>query len=254
MAIIFRFIRVRISDNYCLMDQQRAKRQKAIENQIHRLGNRITNLRALSRRLSWYRLAIFLIGGAGVFVSFFWISAKLAWWVAAIAAISFSIIACCHHRLARGIRRHQIWLEIKKSQIARMDLDWAKIPQSTLQFPLSDLSFEKDLDITGRRSLHQLIDISISREGSRRLATWLLQKSPDLSGILKRQRVIRELVPLTRFRNRLLLNFRLVSGVQLDGKKLLDWLQTAPPSKSMQRLAADFVCFCRIQPHAFFVA
>jgi len=238
VAIIFQFIPVRISGNYCLMNQQRAKRQKAIENQIHRLGNRITNLRALSRRLSWYRLAIFLIGGAGVFISFFWIDAKLAWLVAAIAAISFSIIACYHHRLARGIRRHQIWLEIKKSQIARMDLDWAKIPQSTLQFPLSDLSFEKDLDITGRRSIHQLIDISISREGSRRLATWLLQKGPDLSGILKRQRVIRELVPLTRFRSRLLLNFRLVSGAQLDGKKLLDWLQTAPPSKSMQRLAA----------------
>ena len=78
-------------------------------------------------------------------------------------------------------------MEIKKSQIARMELDWEKIPQSILQSPLSDLSFEKDLDITGRRSIHQLIDISISREGSRRLATWLLQKTPDLTGILQRQ-------------------------------------------------------------------
>ena len=220
------------------MNQNRAKRQKAIENQIHRLDNRITNLLALSRRLSWYRLINFLIGGTLVFVSFFWISANLAWLVAAIAVISFSIIAWYHHRLARGIRRYQIWLEIKKSQIARMELDWEKIPQSMLQSPLSDLSFEKDLDITGRRSIHQLIDISISREGSRRLAAWLLQKAPDLSAILRRQRVIRELVSLTRFRNRLLLNFRLVSEVQLDGKKLLDWLHSAPPAKSMNKLAA----------------
>ncbi len=218
------------------MNERRAKRQKAIENQVNRLVNRITNLQALSSRLSWYRLVIFLVGGALVFISFFWINEKIAWLVAAMAAIIFSIIACYHHRLAKGIRRHQIWLEIKKSQIARMDLDWEKIPGSMLQLPVSDLSFEKDLDITGSRSIHQLIDIAISREGSRRLAKWLLQKVPDLSDILKRQRVIQELVSLTRFRNRLLLNFRLVSGAQLDAKKLLDWLQTEPPAKSMKNL------------------
>ena len=220
------------------MNQSRAKRQEAIENQVNRLANRITKLQALNSRLSWYRLVIFLVGGALVFFSFFWINEKIAWSVAAMAAIMFSMIACYHHRLARGIRRYQIWMEIKKSQIARMNLDWEKIPGSMLQLPVSDLSFEKDLDITGSRSIHQLIDISISREGSRRLATWLLQKVPDLNEILKRQSVIRELVSLTRFRNRLVLNFRLVSGAQLEGKKLLDWLQTEPPSKSIKRLSA----------------
>ncbi len=161
-----------------MMNQRRAKRQRAIENQVNRLGNRMTKLHALSRRLSWYRLVIFLIGGALVFVSFFWISEKSAWLVAAIAAIIFSIIACYHHRLARGIRRHQIWLEIKKSQLARMALDWEKIPGSMLQWPLSDLPFEKDLDITGRRSIHQLIDISISREGVRDWQPGYCKKTP----------------------------------------------------------------------------
>ena len=220
------------------MNQRRAKRQKAIENQVNRLENRMRKLHALSRQLSWYRLAIFLIGGTLFFISFFWISEKSAWLVAATAAIIFSIIACYHHRLAKGTRRHQIWIQIKKSQLARMDLNWEKIPGSELQLPLSDLPFEKDLDITGRRSIHQLIDISISREGSRRLASWLLQKTPDLTGILQRQRVIQELVPLSRFRNRLLLNFRLVSGAQLEGNKLLDWLQTERPSRSLKNLAA----------------
>jgi hypothetical protein len=218
------------------VDQRRAKRQKAIKNQVKRLNNRLTKLHALSRRLSWYRLVIFLIGGALVFISFFWISENLAWFFAGTAFIIFSIIACYHHRLGKGIRRHQIWLEIKKSQLARMDLDWENITGSMLPNPLSDLSFEKDLDITGSRSIHQLIDISISREGSQRLATWLLQKVPDLTGILKRQKVIQELVALTRFRHRLLLNFRLVSGAQLEGDKLLKWLQTEPPSKSMKNL------------------
>jgi DNA mismatch repair ATPase MutS len=220
------------------MNQRRAKRQKAIQNQVNRLNNRLTKLHALSRRLSWYRLVIFLIGGALVFISFFWISENLAWFFTGISFISFSIIAFYHHRLEKGIRRHQIWLEIKKSQLARMDLDWENITGSMLPYPLSDLSFEKDLDITGRRSIHELIDISISREGSQRLATWLLQKVPDIAGILRRQRVVQELVPLSRFRNRLQLNFRLVSKAQLEGNKLLNWLQTEPPSRSMKNLAA----------------
>jgi len=208
-------------------------------------------MHALSRRLSWYRLVIFLIGGALVFISSFWISEKFAWFFAITAFAIFSIIAFCHHRLEKGIRRHQIWMEIKKSQIARMDLDWEKIPGSMLQLPLSDLSFEKDLDITGSRSIHQLIDISISREGSRRLATWLLQKVPDLTGILKRQKVIQELVALTRFRNRLLLNFRLVSGAQLEGKQLLDWLRTEPPSKNIKNLAAISYGFAALNTTLF---
>ena len=220
------------------LNQRRARRHRALKNQVNRLENRITKLHALSRRISWYRLLIFLIGGALVFISFFWIGKNLAWFFAGSAFAIFSIIACYHRRLATGIRRHQIWLEIKKSQLARMDLDWEKIPGSMLSVPLSDLSFEKDLDITGPRSIHQLIDITISREGSHRLASWLLQKVPDLDTILKRQKVVRELVSLTRFRNRLLLNFRLVSGAQLEGNKLLDWLQTEPPSKSIKNLAA----------------
>ncbi len=219
------------------MNQRRAKRQKAIENQVNRLGNRISKLQALSRRLSWYRLVIFIIGGTLVFISFFWISNNLAWFFAGTAFIIFSIIAYYHQRLGKGIRRHQIWMEIKNSQLARMDLDWEKIPGSKLQLPLSDLSFEKDLDITGSRSIHQLIDISISREGSQRLAAWLLQKVPDLTGILKRRKVIQELVPLSHFRNRLLLNFRQVSAAQLEGNKLLNWLQTESPSRSMKNLA-----------------
>jgi ABC-type multidrug transport system fused ATPase/permease subunit len=219
------------------ISHRKYRRQKAIKNQINRLAHRILKMNALSRRFSWCRLLIFLVGGVLVLISAFWISEKLAWLFFTAAFFTFGIIAFYHHRLGEGIRRHQIWMEIKKSQSAQMALDWKKIPGSILQLPLSDLPFEKDLDITGRQSIHQLIDISISREGSQRLANWLLQKVPDLTRILKRQRVIQELVPLSRFRNRLLLNFRLVSNAQMEGKKLLDWLQAEPASKSIKNPA-----------------
>jgi hypothetical protein len=153
-------------------------------------------------------------------------------------------VAFFHRRLEKGIRRHQIWKEIKTSQLARMNLDWKKIPESNLLLPFSDLTFEDDLDITGKRSLHQLIDISISREGSQRLASWLLQNEPDLAAIRKRQGVIKELIPLTRFRNKLLLTFHLVSNVQLDGQRLIKWLHAEFPFQKIKKLlsiSAGFV-------------
>jgi len=124
------FCHTSIMKSFICTNQRKAKRQKALESQVNRLGHRITKLHDLNRCLSWYCLLIFLIGGALVFISFFWISKNLAWFFAGTAFIIFSIIAWYHRRLEKGIRRHQIWMEIKESQIARMDLDWEKIPGS----------------------------------------------------------------------------------------------------------------------------
>jgi DNA mismatch repair ATPase MutS len=127
---------------------------------------------------------------------------------------------------------------MKISQLARMNLDWKNIPESNLHLSFSDLTFEDDLDMTGKRSLHQLIDISISNEGSQRLASWLLQNKPDFTSIQKRQKIIKELIPLSRFRNKLLLTFRLVSNVQLDGHRLIKWLRAEFPSLKIKKLLA----------------
>ena len=218
------------------MTQKRSSRQKSIKNQLKRLERRINSFQARGRRFSWYRLLIFLVGGASVISSALWINDILAWICFAFFFILFNIIAYFHRRLERGIKRHQIWQEITRNHLARMNLDWGNIPEPNLKLPFSDLPFENDLDITGKRSLHQLIDISISKEGSHRLAEWLLQQQPDLKNIQKRQRIIGELIPLTRFRNKLLLNFHLIFNTQLEGKKLLKWLQTEAPSDVIKKL------------------
>ena len=218
------------------MTPKRSSRQNALKNQIRRLERRLTSFQSLSKKFSWFRLLIFVVGGVAVFITAFWVSEVLSWSLLALFFIVFNFVAYFHRRLERGIRRHQIWTGITKNHLARMGLDWEKIPEPTVQLPFCDLTFEIDLDITGKRSLHQLIDISISQEGSQRLAEWLLQKEPDLVGIEKRQRIIGELIPLTRFRNKLLLNFHLVSGAQLEGRKLLNWLEAEPPSARITRL------------------
>src|SRR5690606_5192200 len=88
--------------------------------------------------------------------------------------------------------------------------------------------FAVDLDITGRYSLHRLLDTPASQNGSERLKTWLLAETPDRATIQQRQALIQELLPLSTFRDRLTLNALLTAGKHTqkwNGAALLEWLR-----------------------------
>ncbi len=155
------------------------ERLHALENQIHRLHRRIDALNQRSNRLSWVRLAIFLPGFFLAILVFF-----LAGWpwslaVAFITLAGFSIAAYFQRQVERSITRHNIWLQIKSTHVARIRLDWGNIPSIITNSSQVDHPFETDLDITGERSLHQLITTAVSFEGRQRVREWLLNTTPD---------------------------------------------------------------------------
>lgn len=218
------------------MTSKRAARLKAIKNQLNRLAKRMETMEALSRKLSWYRLTIFLTGFFLTILALAFLSSTTAWVAFGLTIGIFNIVAFYHRRLDRSLKRHRIWAEIKETHIARMNLDWSAIPLAPLRHSKAELPFENDLDITGERSLHHLINTAISNEGSYLLADWLRPKTPSLNSILFRQKIVAELTPLSRFRHRLLLSFRLISKDNLEGKKLLDWLNAKAPSDIIKKL------------------
>lgn len=148
----------------------------------------------------------------------------------------FFWLAWRHAGIDRGIRRHRAWLAMKKKQVARMRLDWQALPQPPENTPDPEHPFELDLDITGPRSLYRLLDTAVSRDGSLRLRTWLLQEVPDFGRIRQRQQRVRDLIPLTHFRNKLHLAFAMVAEAQLDGSRLLAWLQARRAPAVITRL------------------
>jgi len=204
------------------------ERLHALENQIHRLHRRIDALNQRSNRLSWVRLAIFLPGFFLAILVFF-----LAGWpwslaVAFITLAGFSIAAYFQRQVERSITRHNIWLQIKSTHVARIRLDWGNIPSIITNSSQVDHPFETDLDITGERSLHQLITTAVSFEGRQRVREWLLNTTPDPQTIGRRQTLIQELAPLSRFRDNLTLKTLLAStnvAEHLEGKRLLNWLK-----------------------------
>lgn len=192
-------------------------RQQAFARHIRRIDKRIRTLEARRERFAVYRPVIFFLG-IGLTYWFGWTPLLLALFLMGIEAGHY-------HYIGKILKRHHVWRDLKAIQLARMTLNWERIPHPPSHDHNEGHPFEIDLDITGRRSLQHLLDMTISQGGSQRLRDWLLHTHPDLETIIARQQIIRELVPLTRFRDKLLLNFRLISHKHLETQKLLHWLQ-----------------------------
>ena len=202
-------------------------RHHALENQIRRLTRRVQQMEAKRSRFTRYRAPVFL---GGLALAFWW-----GWSPFLLAVLLIGLESVYYARISRVMRRCRLWLDIKRTQQARMTLDWDAIPEPPDYAPSPQHPFGNDLAITGRCSLQHLLDMTISQQGSQRLREWLLQPRPDLERIRTRQAVVRELTPLARFRDKLLLNFYLVSKEQLDSAKLLQWLHAPTASAALRR-------------------
>jgi len=215
---------------------EKQARVRALEHQIKRLQKRIAILDNKSNRIGWTRVAIFFIGALLSLLAYF----LAGWWLllicVAVTLTIFSIVAYFHGRITRSITRHKIWMQIKSTHIARINLDWDSIPPEPFTDPPTNHPFASDLDITGKHSLHRLINTAVLSEGSQRLQEWLLNSNPDLQVIHQRQALIRELTPLTIFRDKLLMK-SLLSTKNIsrtwEQKNVLNWLNEEPTTKSL---------------------
>ncbi|HEY7419967.1 MAG TPA: hypothetical protein VH593_32615 [Ktedonobacteraceae bacterium] len=207
-----------------------------LERHITRLQRRIDILDKRSTRYSWIRVVIFF---GGLFLTllawivFSWLPGIL---LLVLTVVAFGIAARYHGQIDHSLTRHTVWLQIKSDHIARMKLDWSHLPSAEAYTPRDEHPFENDLDISGRYSVHRLLNVAISREGAQRLREWLLVTRPNTEVLRHRQALVRELTPLTSFRDKLTMNSLLAGRDReqyLDGRRLLNWLQQRKPASSL---------------------
>ena len=178
-----------------------------------------------SARFTRWRLAIFI---AGVLCSV--TPYKLGWYSLGNAALAlfvliFLVVAWYHNRLEDRLHRLRLWHEIKRRHLARVTLDWASLPPPRIAAP-EHHPYAADLDLTGPHGLLTLIDTTVSSNGRERLASWLLAQPPEPSRWRTRQALIKELAPLARFRDRLVLEAALISEPEINGERLRAALTT----------------------------
>ena len=179
-------------------------RLEHLDKQIARLRRRTVGLDEISRKY-WIARRIILICGVLLALAFCnFAGNKAAWFVAALLAILFSVVTMYHNRVRDSLTRNSLLIEIKQVHIARIHLDWERIPTGDPALSaVPGHPFETDLDITGERSLHRLLDCAVTKEGSDRLRSWLLSARPDAELIKRRQALVRELKGHYVFRDKL---------------------------------------------------
>ena len=136
-------------------------------------------------------------------------------------------------------------IEVKAQHIARLELNWEHIPAIDDEEHEVDHPFERDLDISGDYSLLELMNTGRTKDGQARLRSWLLNRTPDRETIVSRQECIREIAPLSDFRDRLqALSHNLTFDVEVpwDETPLKLWLQKPRPPRPSFLLVALSWC------------
>ncbi len=216
-------------------------RSEQITKQIARLNRRAVSLNELSRKYWTVRRVLFVSGVVLALAFCNLASSTVAWIFAVLLAIFFTIVSGYHMRVRDSLTRNSLLIEIKQVQIARIQLDWERIPTGEPQSATASHPFETDLDITGERSLHRLIDCAVTKEGSDRLKSWLLSARPDAQLIENRQALVQELRSHAVFRDKLQLLSaiaRLNTGPSKrqglwDSTKLVQWLSRDEEKRSL---------------------
>ena len=213
-------------------------REQGLSRQIRRLDSQLETLQQTSDRLSRVRLGVVLVGVITAVITL--VQAGVGAWfaVSMVVVMAFAVLVKLHRNVETSMQRFQIWRTIKQTELARMNLVWAKMPPvAPIAYP-PDHPFALDLDLIGDRSVLQLVDTAVSTEGSKRLAEWLLQTDPDLDTTLSRQATVAELTKMTVFRDKLTLNATLAtadaSGEKWLGERVLMWLAAQTNGRSLR--------------------
>jgi DNA mismatch repair ATPase MutS len=209
-------------------DLKNESREIYLSRLIEKLNSKKNSLQQLSNRYSKIRLLIFVMEVI-LFFSLFFFDSNLSAFISFIFfLVVFSVAVHLHNKLDYDIKKFALWIKLKSTHLARLNLDWQNIPKINY---FDDVSLsqkfdpvELDLNLAGEESLHQLINTGTSKQSKSLLRNWLRIKNPAADEINTRQQLVKELTPLTRFRDKLTLNSILSCRIDFDGEMLLKLL------------------------------
>ncbi|PSQ79805.1 MAG: hypothetical protein BRD46_05715, partial [Bacteroidetes bacterium QS_8_68_15] len=222
------------------MSTPHQRRRRYYRRYAERMDRRIDTLEHRSSRIGWARLGVVIAGGAAAWIAFASLGSGAGWAVVAGAVALFYGLARVHRRVEDGQTRVRRWQQIKKEHGARLRRDWDALPPAPTREQPSEADpppdeahpFASGLNLTGPRSLLRLIDTCATAGGRRRLRRLLLDSSPpERASTLRRQAIVKELVPRALFRDRLALEGRRAAGSTTDdprrwsNRALRRWLQ-----------------------------
>lgn len=208
--------------------QEETSGRRVLLRHLGRLERRLKHLGGVSERYTRMRWAIAVGGLLSTWLVDVWLGTTLAWCLLTAVVAAFIWVARGHGRVKASILSHTLWHRIKSTHLARMRRDWTSIPEPVSLAGEPEHPFASDLNLIGNHSLLQLLDTTMSRGGMERLRSWLLYPVLDREHVRERQALVREIVPLSMFRDRLTLHEALAAQrpeTLWEGEQVLAWLE-----------------------------
>ncbi|MGM0546048.1 MAG: MutS family DNA mismatch repair protein [Bacteroidota bacterium] len=194
----------------------------ALQNQVRRLNEKFESLERLSGKLSMARLFSFIGGLLLIYIAGQLGPEWLFWLVLAGFILGFRRLVNIHNKIDRTKEEIDIWKSIRQKHLARQQLIWPDIPKRVPSKTYDNHPFASDLDIIGQHSLLQLMDTSTYQGSTNMLTEYLLTRDPNISKVKERQAIVKELVSMSKFRDKLHLLAELNSKEELDTDWSLD--------------------------------
>lgn len=218
-----------------MISEKRIKKYQEIEKSIERISSRLDKLIKKSSIVGWWRVSIFLIGIIAFFTLYILSFNTLSISLLILLLICFIAVSILQSKVLTSIKKYKAHIQIKRYNLARAKLDWQNIPNHKTFVESEITPVEIDLDLTGNRSLHQLMDVSKSTEGSLLLRRLMTEIPGSVNEIMERQNLVKELVSLSHFRNKFLLVSSLSSTRELNANLLVNWLAGSDKSSTIKK-------------------
>lgn len=188
-------------------------------------------------RISHLRTIFFLSSIAALISGTYFEPKSISYGLSLFLAVIFTVLIFRHARLKKRLKQLDLLLDINQEGLRRMQDQWADFPVTGEEFIAEGMSQLTDLNIFGKNSLFQMIQLTSTRPGATKLAEWI-SRCDDYETIPNRQEAISELSMKTSMRQHLLMEGRWLDR-RLDPKAFLEWVKT--PSFLIHRPALVFL-------------
>ncbi len=212
-----------------MLGGQESSPRAAYQAQIARCTAEEHEQAALSRRISYGRLAAFVAGAVCALLMALASFPASVWWLAAagLAFAAFFALVLWHDRVIRREKSAAARRAFHQEGLARLDRRWADLPVPAVPEAALGSPLARDLDLFGRASLSQLLATARTPFGRAAVARWLLEPAPAAE-VGRRQAAVGELAPKLDLRQDLALAGGELTTASTDTEPFLAWAEGEP--------------------------
>jgi DNA mismatch repair ATPase MutS len=175
--------------------------------------------------ISTIRLIVFLAGATLAIACFTQKYVEVGFLVISVSLILFIFLVVKHNAIEAALKKTTNKLKINRDYLDRLEGMWIKFSDSGEDFADKEHPYTDDLDIFGRKSLYQWINIANTFYGRETLRKFLAAPRKTIDEIKNRQNAVKELYQKLEFCQELQCEGMNAPAIHKAPQRLLDYVQ-----------------------------